>query len=129
MAKTIKPEQLGAAIQEELTLYHKRVVDGTNEAGLKSIKKLVKMTRSAAPVGARGAFRSAITYKETAGANGSKVYTWGAKAPHHRLTHLLVHGHATRDGGRARGSSFLTSAMDVVLPEYENQVKEAIRNG
>jgi hypothetical protein len=128
MAKTIKPEQLGAALQEELTLYHKEATDRVNTAGSKSIKKLVKLTKASAPVGKRGKFRGSITSQETTAGNGMKVYTWGAKAPAHRLTHLLVHGHAAKDGSRVPGSSFLQSALDVVLPEYENAVKEALQN-
>jgi hypothetical protein len=56
-----------------------------------------------------------------------KLYTWGAKPPDHRLTHLLVKGHAAKDGGRVPGSPFLQNALDVVLPEYENAVKETLQ--
>ena len=49
------------------------------------------------------------------------------KAPCHRLTHLLVHGHETRDGGRTRPDPFLKNALDRVLPEYERDVEEAIK--
>lgn len=128
MAKTISPAQLGAAIQQELTLYHKAVTNRVDDEGRKSIKKLVKLTKAAAPVGARGSFKSSITSKETMDGN-MKVYTWGAKSPDSRLTHLLVHGHATRNGGRTAGNSFLQTALDEVLPEYENAIKEAIKNG
>lgn len=129
MAKTIKPEQLGAALQEELTLYHKFVVEGVNEAGRHHIEKLVELTKATAPTGKRGKFRRSITSQEKRAANGSMRYVWGAKAPHYRLTHLLVHGHAAKDGGRVPGSPFLQNALDVVLPEYEQAVKEALKNG
>lgn len=129
MAKTIKLDQLGEAVQEELTLYHKNVIDGVNEAGSRSIEKLVQLTRATAPTGKRGKFRRSITSQEKRAANGSMRYVWGAKAPHYRLTHLLVHGHAAKDGGRVPGSPFLQNALDVVLPEYEQAVKEALKNG
>ena len=129
MAKTVSIEALGAAISEELTLYHKAVTDKVNDAGRKAVKDLVKKTRATAPVGARGSFKKSITYTETTNGNGMKLYTWGAKAPDHRLTHLLVHGHAAKDGGRVPGNSFLQNALDVVLPEYEEAIKEAIKNG
>ena len=128
MAKTISLEQLGDAIQEELTIYHQNATDRVNQAGSKAVKDLVKLTKTSAPVGARGSFRRNITSKETTAGNGMKVYTWGVKAPDYRLTHLLVHGHAAKDGGRVPGSSFLQNALDVVLPEYENAVKEACKN-
>ena len=127
MAKTIKPEQLGAALQEELTLYHKEATDRVNAAGKKSMQKLVKLTRASAPAGKRGSFRRSITSTEKQVSSCMKLYTWGAKPPDHRLTHLLVHGHAAKDGGRVPGSPFLQNALDVVLPEYENAVKEALQ--
>ena len=61
-------------------------------------------------------------------ARGSS-YIWYVRAPAHRLTHLLVHGHATKDGGRTKGDPFLKNALDEVLPEYEQRVEEAIKNG
>lgn len=126
MAKALSPEQLGKAIREELALYNQVATDRVNQAGRKSIKKLVKLTKVSAPTGERGSFRSNITSKETATSNGMKVYTWGVKAPDYRLTHLLVHGHATRNGKRTRANPFLQNALDVVLPEYEDAVKEAL---
>lgn len=128
MAKTIKPEDLGAAIQEELTTYHRRVITGVNAAGEKAAKALVKKTKATAPKES-GAFRRAITYKASERfAGGDKVFIWGAKDPHHRLTHLLVNGHAKVNGGRVPGDPFLENALNEVLPEYEKNVEEALEN-
>lgn len=129
MANTIKPGEFGAAIHQELTMYSKRVKDGVDEAGLDSIKKLVKLTKATAPVGARGSFKRRITYKETTDALGSKKYIWGVKAPDYRLTHLLAHGHATKDGEHTKADPFLANALDQVMPEYERRVEEVIKNG
>ena len=126
MAKTITSEQLTKALQEELTIYAEGVTARVNQAGFKAMGKLVKLTKASAPTGKRGNFRKSITSQEKTAGNGMKVYVWGAKAPDHRLTHLLVHGHAAQDGGRVPGSPFLQNALDVVLPEYENAVKEAL---
>ena len=52
---------------------------------------------------------------------------WYVKAPDHRLTHLLVRGHATKDGGRTKADPFLENALDVVLPEYEQNAREAVK--
>ena len=60
--------------------------------------------------------------------HGTKKYIWHVKAPDHRLTHLLVHGHATRNGGRTKADPFLQNALDTVLPEYETAVKEAVQS-
>ena len=56
-----------------------------------------------------------------------KKFVWHVKAPDYRLTHLLVHGHATKTGGRTKADPFLHKALDVVLPEYEQAVKEACK--
>lgn len=129
MAKTtIKPADLGDAIAEALGIYHQDIVEKVNAAGEKTAKALVKKTKATAPKRS-GAFRKAITYTETTNsATGDKHYTWGAKAPHHRLTHLLVKGHLKADGDRVDGDPFLANALEEVLPEYEREVKEAIEN-
>ena len=101
MSKRIKPEALAAAIQQELTIYGKDVKERVDDAGRESMKKLVKLTKASAPVGDRGKFRKSITSQEFPGPRGT-TFVWGAKAPHHRLTHLVVHGHAKVNGGRTR---------------------------
>lgn len=128
MGKSIKPEELGAAIQKELTIYSQGLVDRVNAAGKASANKLKKLTKATAPV-ASGSFRKNIAVKEMDAGNGMKKYVWHVKAPDHRLTHLLVHGHAKRDGGRTKADPFLRKALDQVLPEYEKDVKEALQNG
>ena len=129
MANTIRATDLGAAIEQELTTYHREVIDRVNLAGEEAAKTLVKKTKATAPK-KTGAFRKAIAYKtETNPASGDKRFIWGAKTPHHRLTHLLVHGHAKVNGGRVDGDPFLQNALDEVLPEYERKVEEAVKDG
>lgn len=121
---TIRPEMLGAAIQDALTVWSKDVQDRVDAATEKAIKKMVKLTKASAPVKS-GDFKRSIKSEKEPGPRGN-TYVWGAKAPHYRLTHLLVHGHAKRNGGRVGGDPFLENAMAQVLPEYENAVKEAV---
>ena len=128
MANTIKPSALEDALAEQLTLYHRDVLDRVNEAGERAAKALVKRTKATAPKN-RGDFRKAITYKVVQKVGGDKMFIWGVKAPKHRLTHLLVKGHATVNGGRVPGNPFLDNALDAVLPEYEREVEEALKNG
>jgi hypothetical protein len=127
MAKSVKPEGLAAAIGQELTIYHADIVEKLDAAGDAAVKKLVKLTKATAPQGARGSFRRNIAGKNLKKGNRGSTYAWYVKPPDHRLTHLLVHGHATKDGGRTKADPFLQNALDVVLPEYENAVKEAIK--
>lgn len=128
MAKTIGLEDLGTAIQEELTIYHESVVDAIDAAGEKAVKELVKRTKVTAPKD-RGEFRKSISSKRLEKTDRGSKFVWYVKAPHHRLTHLLVHGHAKRDGGRTKADPFLKKALEQVLPEYEKDVEEALQNG
>ena len=129
MAKRIKPEELSVAIGRDLDLYHKNVVEAVDKAGNRAIRKLVKQTRATAPVGERGDFKKSIASKCKKKMSRGSIYVWYVKAPNYRLTHLLVHGHATRNGGRTKANPFLHNALEQVLPEYEKNVKEALKNG
>lgn len=127
MARTISLENLGEAIEQELTIYGEQVQEGVEAAAATAIKKLVKLTRAAAPVGERGSFRKNITSTKKKRGPRNVQQIWHVKAPDARLTHLLVHGHATKDGGRTKADPFLQNALDKVLPEYEREIEEAIR--
>ena len=127
MSKAIKPSDLASAIQKELTIYSENVTAKVNAAGEASAKKLRKLTKATAPV-ASGSFKRNIAIKEeTDPATGMKKFTWYVKEPDHRLTHLLVHGHATKTGGRTKADPFLKNALDQVLPEFEQAVEEALK--
>lgn len=128
MSRRIGLEDLGAAITDELTTYHREVTDRVNETTGKTIKELVKKTKATAPKGIRGSFKKNIASKVEDAGHGMKRGIWYVKAPDHRLTHLLVHGHATKDGGRTAGDPFLADALDQVLPDYEKEIEEAVRN-
>lgn len=128
MADNVTPENLAQAIEKKLEVYHKELLSRVNAAGEDAVKALVKKTKATAPK-RTGAFRRAIAYKtETNLASGDKRFIWGAKSPHSRLTHLLVHGHAKKGGGRVDGDPFLQDALNEVLPAYENAVEEAVKN-
>lgn len=128
MSSSISPADLGAALQEQLTLYRESVIEDVNAAGERAAKKLVKLTKQSAPKDS-GDFSKCLTYKAQENAvTGDMEYTWGAKAPHHRITHLLVNGHPTVNGDRVPGDPFLEDALAVVLPEYEKEVEEILNN-
>lgn len=127
---------MGAAVEQKLTIYSEEVNEKLRQATLDSMEKLVKETKATAPVNRRREFKRAITSDvrglKRLGGNGLRGRTirgtWYVKAPEYRLTHLLVHGHATRNGGRTRGNPFLRNALNKVLPEYEVKVKEALKS-
>ncbi len=126
-------EELGGAIAKELNLYGKAVQEGVNKAGRKAIKEIVRKTRDTAPFNARAYhqhYAELIASQTEKARTGDEKHTWYAKSPGSRLTHLIVKGHDKKDGsGRTRGSSFLQNALDDVLPYYEKNVEEVIKNG
>lgn len=127
MAKRVLPGSLGDAITQELTTYHTHVVEKLDAAGDAAVKKLVKMTKATAPKGERGNFKRSIAGKCLKRSKRGSTYVWYVKPPDHRLTHLLVHGHAKKNGGRTKANPFLKNALDVVLTEYEKAAEEAIK--
>lgn len=128
-AITVKVADLDVALRQTLTLFHEDTNAAIAKASQDAVKKLAKRTKATAPKGARGDFKKNISSKLLKKNRNGSTYVWYVKAPDHRLTHLLVKGHATRDGGRTRADPFLENAMAETLPEYENAIKEALQNG
>lgn len=130
MAKNTKVSigNFNAILGRELEAYHRGVTEGVNNAGQEAIKELVRKTKATAPK-KTGRFRKNISFKEVrTGAGDGRKFIWYVKAPLHRLTHLLVHGHDKPGGGRVEGDPFLQNALDQVLPDYEAKVEEALKN-
>lgn len=129
MAKGIKPSDLGEAIGQELTIYHEEIVAKLDTAAAEAAKQLVKLTKATAPKGPRkGAFRRNVASKQLKKDKNGSTYVWYVKPPDHRLTHLLVHGHATKNGGRTKANPFLENALEQVRRDYEQAVEEAVQN-
>jgi hypothetical protein len=125
-------QDLGGAIAKELTLYGEGVQERVNKAGRKAIKEVERKTKDTAPYDANvyhKHYAELITTTTEKTRTGDETHIWHVKPPGSRLTHLLVDGHETKDGGRTRGDPFLQNALDDVLPDYENDVEEAIKNG
>lgn len=128
--------EMGTAMENMLEIYSQEVQDAVIDVTETWMKTLVRKTKETAPRGPRnGQFRKNITadYRELRRSKQLRGRTfratWYVKAPDYRLTHLLVHGHATSDGGRTNANPFLQNALDFVLPGYEHELEEAIRNG
>ena len=126
-ARTVKIGDLGEAIAQELTLYSEDVINNVNKASREAAEELVDKTRGTAP-SMTGDYARRITSKMLEKKRtGDETYVWYVRDPDYRLTHLLVHGHATPNGGKTREFSYLEDAMDAVLPDYERAVEEAVR--
>lgn len=129
---TIKVADLGETITTDLKLYANEVTARIDKIGRASMAEIVRKTRDTAPFNARAYhqhYADLITMKTVNKRATGTTFVWCVKPPGHRLTHLLVHGHETRDGGRTRADPFLQNALNDVLPEYEKAIERTIRNG
>ena len=128
----ISPDELGAAIAEQIGLYHENVEEALDQAGARAMKQLVERTRETAPfdAGHHGRhYADCIASCKVKGRTGAATHIWYVKAPCYRLTHLLVNGHATRDGGRTKADPFLKNAVDTVTESYLQEVEEVLGSG
>ena len=122
--------ELGAALQQVLDNYTLDVLEGVDGASYRAADRLCEITRATAPVGYRKKFKRSISFKEiykTKGKYAGRTYVWFVKPPDHRLTHLLVNGHATRNGKRTKANPFLQNAVDEVIPKYIDEVEDALK--
>lgn len=126
-------EHLSAQIEKDLTIYSTKIVDGLKDVAKKYSKELVKKTKATAPSGNRtlDKYRDSIKSKKKNETARGITYVWyvDSKDSNYRLTHLIVHGHALRNGGRSRPNDFLKKAVDDVIPKYLDEVEEVIKNG
>ena len=126
----IPVEQLSEAINNELTIYSKAIIDGIKKEAKKSMSELVKTTKATAPVGKRKKhYKDNIKSKKTEETDRKVNYTWYVDGPDYRLSHLLENGHATKNGGRVAGTHFIKNASDPILERYVKAVEEVIKNG
>ena len=128
---------LGSQMEQTLTIYSEDIHEKLRQLTTESMKQLVKETKATAPIGKRnGRYKKQIaadytgTRRTARGIRGQKVNAiWYVKAPDYRLTHLLVKGHATKDGGRTNANPFLQNAVDRIVPDYEQKVEEVLSGG
>lgn len=137
----VQSSEVAAALEAQLSKYNEELNDSLAGVVERTIDDLVKRTKAAAPRGRRkGQFRKNIAAdkkqlkrarRSSHGGFHGRVLTatWYVRAPEYRLTHLLVHGHELPQGGRSKGNPFLQNALDEVLPNYEREVEEVLRNG
>lgn len=133
MSKTTRrvtiPE-LGKALSQTLEDYTLDVLEGVDGAGMNAIQELVRITKATAPVGSRKKFKRSIAWDEinkTRGKFAGRTFVWYVKPPEHRLTHLLVRPHPTKNGGYTKGNLFLHKAVEQVERQYIEDVEDALK--
>lgn len=123
----IKIDDLAAAILGELESYSQAVTD--------ELKKAVEVVAAEAneEIKNRIAFKQrtrdyvkAFRLKTTYESKFAKRKTWYVTNGQYRLTHLLEHGHALRQGGRARAYPHIKYGEELAQRRMEELAKEAI---
>ena len=135
MKDTITVDDLDKAIAELLDSYSAEVRHKVYYATKETIEKLVKLTKERAPrktlkykgkIRKEGTFARRITsIMQDNGNHGSKGI-WYVKSPDYRLTHLIVHGHQLRNGGRAQGNDFLEKSVEEASRDYLNNLAKEL---
>lgn len=126
-------ERLNAQIEKELTIYSREITEKLKAVAKEYSAELVKRTKATAPVGDRKSnkYRDSIKSKKLNETDRGVTYIWyvDSKNSNYRLTHLLVDGHAKRNGGRTKANPFLQNATEAIEQEYIKAIEEVIRNG
>lgn len=101
--KKVKPENLGAAIDEILTDYAEKVVTDTKEAVVETGKMAAKTAQAYAGRIGRGQYAKSIKSKtESSNSFGTSVVVYSTQ---YRIAHLLEHGHVVKRGGKVVGKA------------------------
>lgn len=101
MAK-IDIDKLANAVMVELNAYRDVTIEGMKKAVTETAKQTAAELRSTSPKGATGDYASHWSYKRDKALKGRYKYNMvvHSRKPEYRITHLLEHGHARRNGGR-----------------------------
>lgn len=126
-------EKLSSEIERELSIYSTDVAKSIKKLTKKYADELVKKTKETAPDGLRKSskYRDSIQCKLLEESLNGVKYIWfvNSKNSNYRLTHLLVHGHTTRNGGRTSENHFLRNAVESMEKDYIKAIEEVIQNG
>jgi hypothetical protein len=126
----VTAEGFAKGLHTVLDDYDAHVLEAVDACSYRAAERLCKKTKATAPIGYRRKFKRSISFKEVYKSGGSlrgRTYVWYVKPPDHRLTHLLVHGHAKKNGGRTKSNPFLQKAIDEVTPQYIEEVEDALK--
>jgi RNA 3'-terminal phosphate cyclase len=127
MANSINVDHLAAEIARDLAIYSQSVVEKVNVSSEQVGKEAVKQLRRTSPKDTGEYAKSWDMKTEPAVGQPHKRIVY-ARDPHHRLTHLLEHGHAKAGGGRVEGKPHVRPAEQEVIRRFTAEVEEAIRN-
>lgn len=132
---TCELDDLATCLEKDILVPYATSCNAGMQTGItETMKQIVRETKQTAPRNAHpkggrksGSFASAITHSAQKLGSAGFQETWHVKAPEYPLAHLLVNGHALRQGGRTKADPFLKNALEkaegVLLQNIINEVK------
>ncbi len=117
-------DQMASAIMESLQDYADTAADEMKEAVKDAGKTVKKEIQANAPV-ETGAYKKSWTVKTVRETSQSLELVVHSKN-RYQLAHLLEHGHALRNGGRARAFPHIAPAEEKGIRELEEKLERGL---
>ena len=117
-------DKLADELARALTEYSQEVADGIKKAADDVTKEAVSSLKKTSPVltGSYAKGWSRKTQYESRSAKRNTVYN----RTDYQLTHLLEHGHASRNGGRVAPKVHIKPVEEKAVADFEKKVRGAI---
>lgn len=124
----IKIDQLPAAIANELIIFQKYTQDELEAVQMTVADAVVDIVKREGKFEDRtGEYRKSITHtKPTTKNHYTSTKIWGG-SKHYRLTHLLEHGHATKNGGRTRAFPHFEIGQEWIDQHYVKEMEDRLK--
>lgn len=126
MAKRTPIDQLSVNIEKILAKYQEDVQGSVNDIVKEMSRKGAQAVRKQASsmFGGSGKYAAGWTSKADTGRLSAQGVIYNADEP--GLPHLLEHGHALRQGGRAPGKPHIAPVEEQLVREFEQKVKSKL---
>lgn len=128
MAQKITANEFESAVNAILADY-KGVVDEQVEYATQKVAEetAANVTANINTTDMKGKkYRKSIRTKKLTEKDGHYSSTVYARPPYYRITHLLEHGHATRNGGRTRAFPHWAEAEQEAIRDYEALLRKEL---
>lgn len=119
-------DDLTAAVSDIIGAYSDEVTEAVKQSVDEVAQETMNVIKEHSTFRGSGRYVKAMALKTTEDTGTSKTRVWYVKKPYYRLTHLLEHGHASRNGGRVRAFPHIKYGEDYAQKELPKKVKEKI---
>ena len=130
MSDKVAIDGLNDAIQNALHDYGEDAEDAVKDTVKEVSKKTRDIVKSNAPVRKTngGDYKKSISDRQVKNQKGEYIKIVYSKAPHYRLTHLLEHGHLTRNGmKKTRAFPHFKLGDDYINENFENKLASKLK--